>query len=139
MKANLSKTEPQALDGSPRRTVLLVDDDEDVRMLLRMGLEKRGVDVVEAGTVDAAISAIRDRTVDLLLTDWQLPDGDAKDLRDAVDVHRRLPAVLWTGFDREEVRRSAAQAGFPQVLVKPVSLPTLWSSIQRAWGAASGA
>lgn len=125
----------EATRPSAARSVLLVEDDADARMLLRIGLSKRRLHVVEADSVDRARDMVQAHHVDFIITDWQLPDGDAADLREAVDAQRRLPAVLLTGFGETAVRERARMAGYQHLLVKPVKIGDLMEAVDRAVGA----
>ena len=53
--------------------ILVVDDDEDVRILVRMALEKASYEVMEADNVEAGIQILRTAAVDLILTDIVMP------------------------------------------------------------------
>ncbi|NCO69667.1 MAG: response regulator, partial [Acidobacteria bacterium] len=61
-------------------TVLVIDDEANLREVLRIVLEGEGLHVVEADSIAAATSLIETRTFDLVLCDIFLPDGNGLDL-----------------------------------------------------------
>lgn len=76
-----------------RVRVLVVDDDEDTRTLLCMGLERMGLHAFSASSVAEARGCLA-APVDVLITDWHLGDGSAQAL---IDECAPLPVVLLTG------------------------------------------
>ena len=62
--------------GVVSRTVLIVDDEEDILELLELTLLKMGLDVERASSVKEAIKKVKEDSFDLCLTDMRLPDGD---------------------------------------------------------------
>src|SRR6266853_877657 len=61
-------------------TVLVIDDEADIRELLELSLVRMGLAVECAGTVAAAKQLLQSKRFDLCLTDMRLPDGDGLDL-----------------------------------------------------------
>jgi two-component system cell cycle sensor histidine kinase/response regulator CckA len=72
-------------------SVLVVDDQDVVRDVMRLALESAGYDVVTASTPSRAIELVRDTPVDLLITDVVMPEMDAFEL--AGEVTRELPEI----------------------------------------------
>lgn len=84
-------------DG-PRRTVLLVDDDHDVRDVTAALLDSFGYAVVQAESADQALAKL-DTDIDLLLTDFAMPGTNGAELAHLVRRrHPRLPIVFITGY-----------------------------------------
>jgi PAS domain S-box-containing protein len=84
-------------DG-PRRTVLLVDDDHDVREVTAALLDSFGYAVVQAESADQALTKL-DTDIDLLLTDFAMPGTNGAELAHLVRRrHPRLPIVFITGY-----------------------------------------
>ena len=84
-------------DG-PRRTVLLVDDDHDVREVTATLLDSFGYAVVQADSADQALTKL-DTDIDLLLTDFAMPGTNGAELAHLVRRrHPRLPIVFITGY-----------------------------------------
>ncbi|HZG36717.1 MAG TPA: response regulator [Gaiellaceae bacterium] len=102
------------------RTVLVVDDDASLRLLCRVNLDLDGHRVVEAATVAAALAALDEHEVDVILLDLHLGSASGLDVLDAVEA-ADLPArvVLLSGSSDlpADVRgRVAASLGKPFTL-----------------------
>ena len=85
------------------RTILLVDDDDGVRMTYAVLLEDDGHRVIEAGTIGDARARIADTAVDVAVLDLNLRDGVGTSL--AADLRARQPGaaiVLLSGADRPD-------------------------------------
>jgi len=105
--------------------VLVVDDDDDARALLRMLLEGAGAAVDTASSADAALEALRARLPHVLLSDVGMPGKDGyaliRDVRaDAAIDHDAIAAIAITGLARAHDRVNLLRAGFQACLVKPV-------------------
>jgi DNA-binding response OmpR family regulator len=104
-------------------TVLVVDDDDSMRMLCRVNLELEGYRVLEASTVESAQELLRDRDVDVVLLDVHVGSGDGFSLLDDVGQAR---VALFTGtYEVEPARRSQVDA----VLTKPFTLGDLSATV----------
>jgi CheY-like chemotaxis protein len=114
--------------GTPRRTILVVDDSEDFRSMLKTWLETHGYRAVEAGNVQAAIdTALRERP-DLILMDVGLPQssGISAIYRIRKDpLLRDTPVVVLTGYSPDALRDDALKAGAAEYLNKPVDTDQL--------------
>ena len=84
--------------GSTALRVLVLDDDPLWRRIIGHTLVKQDAHVVNVGTVNDAVSAIDSAPFDLVLVDYELPDGHGLDLFDRCDRDRMQRIVLVTGF-----------------------------------------
>ncbi|MGH9160956.1 MAG: hybrid sensor histidine kinase/response regulator, partial [Vicinamibacteraceae bacterium] len=104
--------------------VLVVDDDGDARDLTRALFEPRGAKVETAGSAADALSALRQRTFDVLLCDIGMPEQDGYSLLDAVRQlpgdRGRVPAIAVTAYASLQERAAALDAGFDAHVAKPV-------------------
>jgi CheY-like chemotaxis protein len=111
--------------GGAGDTVLVVDDDESLRMLCRVNLELEGYRVLEAPTVELAESLLRDEAVDVVLLDVHVGSGDGFKVLGEVSGER---VALFTGsFDVDEHHAAAVDA----VLRKPFTLTELSETVGR--------
>ena len=123
------------------RRVLIVEDHEDSRDIMRQCLEHEGAAVIEAASAHTAIMALYAATVDIVLTDVSLR-GSAHDgpwlLREIRGAERlaRIPVIAITGH--KERAAELRQLGFADVLVKPIEATELGAIIQRCLGAQRG-
>ncbi len=113
---------PRPLEGV---RILLVEDDDDIRDLIRMTLEARGAVTVAVPSASAGLAALEEQTPDVVLSDISMPgqDGHAflRRLR-ALPLTRggKVPAVAITALDSREARIASRDAGFHYHLTKPV-------------------
>jgi CheY-like chemotaxis protein len=110
-------------------TVLLVDDDDDARSLVRRLLDEYGVNCVEAAGVDEALKRVAESVPDLMVSDISMPGRDGysliRALRDSGLDGEHLPAMALTAFARPEDRTRALSSGFQAHLGKPIDLESL--------------
>ncbi|NOY27069.1 MAG: sigma-54-dependent Fis family transcriptional regulator [Oligoflexia bacterium] len=102
--------------------VLVVDDDQAVRSALRINLSKAGWDVTLAKNGEEALSALRDRPLDVVLTDVMMPVMTGMDLLPR--VRERWPStriVVMTGHGSVQDAVAAVKAGADDYIIKPVS------------------
>jgi DNA-binding NtrC family response regulator len=113
--------------------VLLVDDNEDLRTVLRVVLSRQGYRVVEASDEPEAIAALRQHRPALVLADLRLPVGDGLGvLRAAKELDPALPVVLMTGYGAIEEAVHAMREGALDYLPKPVDQDHLVLTVSRA-------
>ncbi|WP_207460092.1 ATP-binding protein [Azospirillum sp. SYSU D00513] len=104
------------------RTVLVVEDDDAVRLAMTMLLESWGVNVVAARTREEFAELLRDieEEPDALVTDYRLPNGQTgREVVEMVRARWKLPAVIITGDTAPERLREALATGC-RLLHKPV-------------------
>ncbi len=105
---------------SALRMVLVVDDEEPIRRLLAAILGEAGYVVTQAGSGGEALSLLRTRPVDLLITDIKLPDIDGISLmQQAFELDAKMAAVTMTGYGSVDVAVNAMKAGAADFLTKP--------------------
>ena len=123
--------DPNALDGL---SVLVVDDDEDTRLVVSAYLEAHHARVqTVASAADAMILLQRER-IDVLLADIAMPGEDGYSLIRKLRAQPALraatiPAAALTAFAREEDRAAALEAGFQMHLTKPVDAGSLVAAV----------
>ncbi len=118
----------RALDCPPQLDhlrVLIVDDEDDTRDLLRAVLEQCGSEVVTAGSVREALEALERSKPDVLVSDIGMPEEDGYALISkvrALSAERggKVPAIALTAYARMEDRVRVLMAGFQVHLPKPV-------------------
>jgi putative two-component system response regulator len=123
-------------DSSAGR-IFVVDDDADIRRLLRLLLAAAGYEVVEFPLVTGVLDRIRADSPDLVLLDLQLPDGNGHDVLEAIRSDpetRLLPVVMLTGLATKEQKIRASREGVTDFISKPFSaeelLPRVRSLVQ---------
>lgn len=111
-----------------QRSVLIVDDIEDNRILLERSLVSAGYRTITACDGAAALSEISNRTPSIVLLDWMMPGLSGLETLKAIrETHTaaRLPVIMCTAVGEDEHVVEAIEAGANDYVVKPISLPIL--------------
>jgi DNA-binding NtrC family response regulator len=114
-------------------TILLVEDKESLRAMLRHALEAQGHQVVEAKDQPEAVERLRDSAPAAVLSDLRLPAGDGFGvLHAAKDADPELPVIVMTAFGGIEDAVQAMKEGAMDFLAKPVDPDHLLLLVDRA-------
>jgi signal transduction histidine kinase/CheY-like chemotaxis protein len=103
--------------------ILIVDDAPELLLLLRKLVARMGYQVEVASGPTEALKILKSKPVDLLLTDWSMPEMNGGELIAALKEDERLrdiPTIVLTGHDTENERDAALAAGCNRFLVKPI-------------------
>lgn len=112
-------------------TVLVVDDEADIRELLELSLLRMGLAVESAGSVAEALELLREKQFDLCLTDMRLPDGNGLEVVSFIATEcTDVPVAVITAFGSTENAVAALKAGAFDYLTKPLSLDQLRTLIK---------
>jgi two-component system, cell cycle response regulator DivK len=107
-----------------KRTVLVVDDHEDNRRILRDLLNSAGYTVVEATTGEDGVSTAQAQPPDLILMDIQLPGIDGYEATRRIkgnEALRRIPLIVVTSYALSGDDAKALAAGADAYVAKPFS------------------
>ncbi len=114
-------------------TIVVVDDEERVRLATTAMLEGLGCTVRTAQDTTTALTATADDTLDLALVDWTLAGETGLDVIDALrQQHPSLPTILITG-ETSSAHLNAAQASGIPLVHKPVAIDKLKQLIAEVW------
>lgn len=110
--------------------ILVVDDDQVIRLMLEMALESKGYQVIVAADGKEAIAALHNEKFDLVITDLQMgdPDGFAV-LREAKELDPLIRRVVMSGNQDESSVIIAIKIGVEAYLLKPFSLNGLLETV----------
>ncbi len=117
---------------STRSTVLVVDDDDAIRGVVRSVLEADGFEVVEAADGPAALlllEAINGRGPDMVVLDVMMPGLDGVEVCRRID-HDRVKVVMLSARDDVTTREEATAAGADAYLTKPFSAIELLDAVE---------
>jgi two-component system chemotaxis response regulator CheY len=120
----------------PKGRILVIDDEEDVREVLRLHLESEGFNVLEAENGEEGIKTLRSGdnmiNVGLILCDIRMPKVNGVE---CVDFLKReapgIPVVMVTGYPDTEMATSFLKKGVKDYLVKPVEKEKLLSVVDK--------
>ena len=113
--------------------VLLVEDKNELRAMLRKALERAGYTVEEAADGSSAVEKVRNRPYLIVLSDLKMPGNSGLDvLREAKRVDPTLPVILVTAYGSVEEAVTAMKEGAFDFIQKPVDLDHLKLLVERA-------
>ena len=110
--------------------ILLIDDDDAVRTMLRLTLEHFGHTVIEARNGDEGLARFQHANADLVVTDIVMPEKDGLEV--VMELRERHPAVkiiAISGADSGDYLDSARLMGAAKVLLKPFTNQRLMAAI----------
>ncbi|WP_129775191.1 response regulator [Peristeroidobacter soli] len=112
--------------------VLIVEDEPDIRGILRTLLKTAGYRVIETETAARAIVEARTHKPDLLLVDLGLPDADGLKVIRSVREWSPVPVVVLSARTMESQKIEALDAGADDYVTKPFSAPELLARVRAA-------
>jgi DNA-binding NtrC family response regulator len=114
-------------------SILIVDDEENMRFVISRALSGDGYDVSEATTGEQALDLIGKTTPDLVIMDQRMPGINGIDALTRIKKeHPRLPVILLTAHGNVESAVKAMKAGAADYLTKPFDLEELKLTVGRA-------
>ena len=117
-----------------KQTVLLVDDEDTIRIMLKMVLELSGFQVYEAADGLQAIEQVKTHHPDIMVLDVMMPRMDGitvcKKLRSQTET-ADFPIIMFSGKSQEEAVQEGLAAGATHYLVKPAAPTEIISLIKK--------
>ena len=105
-----------------QRTILIVDDFDDTRLLLRTWLQKKGFRIIEAENGNQAVSQAESERPDLIIMDVEMPELDGlsatRKIR-ALPHAQTLPIVAVSAYGADQFRKEALAAGCNEYVSTP--------------------
>jgi two-component system phosphate regulon response regulator PhoB len=104
------------------RTILLVEDFDDTRLMMKLWLLKQGYRVIEAETGEEAIAAAQQSLPDLIIMDMMMPGMNGLDATQRIREYqalRRTPIVAVSAYGADEYRSLAIEAGCNEYISTP--------------------
>ncbi|UKO96187.1 response regulator [Nostoc sp. UHCC 0870] len=117
-------------------TILAVDNDPDILVLITDILEAYGIQVLTALSAISALEMIKQFPVDLVISDINMPEKDGywliQKVRTLTPPHKReIPAIAFTGNAKDQADQKALESGFQTYLQKPSTLDKLVTEIAK--------
>jgi len=110
--------------------ILVVDDEPQMRRVLRAALVAHGYEVAEAASGEEAITRLSAQRDDCILLDLNLPGMDGIETCRAIRARSHVPIVVVSIRDSERDRAAAREAGANDYITKPFGVEELLSRIQ---------
>ena len=121
--------------GYPSRTIMVVDDTDDLRLMVAQFLILAGYRVVEATNGLEAVELVHRRCPDLILMDLNMPllDGlsATERIRGYKDQCSDVPVVALTAYDSSDIKDAVFRAGCNDYLPKPIDFDRLEKVVSR--------
>lgn len=116
-----------------KASVLVVDDEPDIRELLEITLSRMGLNTRSTCDVTQTLELLEQQRFDLCLTDMRLPDGTGLDIiRHVQEHHSQMPIAMITAYGCVETATSALKAGAFDYITKPVDIQRLRELVNNA-------
>ena len=108
--------------SSAQRTILVVDDFDDTRLLLRTWLNRKGFRVIEASNGRQAVETARNQSPDFIIMDVEMPELDGlaatRQIRE-MDQLAGVPIVAVSAYGADQYRSQALEAGCDEYVSTP--------------------
>lgn len=115
--------------------ILVVDDEEDFRIIIRDVLSSAGMEVVTACDGQEGLASVRTQKPDIILVDWMMPrmDGEqfCRALRQREDL-RRIPVIMLTVRRTADEELEALHFGVDDFIIKPFKAEELLARVRAA-------
>ena len=116
-------------------TILIVEDDDDLREALAASLRDEGYHVLWAGDADEAIKNVKAHKVNIVFMDICLPDMNGVEVYKAIKkIQPTATTVMMTGFFVQDLVDTAISAGAYDILYKPFTMDDILKMIKKITG-----
>jgi len=118
----------------PQQTILLVEDFDDTRLMMKLWLQKKGYRVIEAEDGDQAVALAQREQPDLIIMDMMMPGLGGLDATRQIREYRSLrqtPIVAVSAYGADEYRSRALDAGCNEYVPTPFDPESLSRLIER--------
>lgn len=119
-------------------TVLIVEDEKEIRRFVRLALENEELKVFDADTLQRGLIEAATRKPDLVILDLGLPDGDGTDFIRDLRQWSAIPVIVLSARSDEQDKIAALDAGADDYLTKPFGIGELLARVRVALRRHSG-
>ncbi|MBN9929087.1 two-component system response regulator KdpE [Pantoea agglomerans] len=119
-------------------TVLIVEDEKEIRRFVRLALENEAIKVFDADTLQRGLIEAATRKPDLVILDLGLPDGDGTDFIRDLRQWSAIPVIVLSARSNEQDKIAALDAGADDYLTKPFGIGELLARVRVALRRHSG-
>ncbi len=114
-------------------TILIIDDEKNIREGLAMALEDEGYEILTAGDGKSGLDMALKEDVDLVITDLKMPEISGEEvLQQVISKRPGVPVIVLTGHGTVETAVEAMRVGAYDFLTKPLDLDRLFLLVKRA-------
>ncbi len=112
------------------KTILIIEDDENLSRGIAFTFDKDGYHAVSASSIQEGKRLLEQHQIDLILLDLGMPDGNGMDLCKEIRAYSKIPIIMLTAFDLETDEVSGLLAGADDYITKPFSLSVLRARVE---------
>lgn len=117
------------------KKLLIIDDDDKIRKIIRIQLHKKSLDIYDAPNRNTAFDILNNEKIDLVICDIKMKDTNGfVILQDIKKQFTDLPVIMLTGFIDKKVSERAQKLGSFDFITKPVRRENLVNIISKAIG-----
>jgi len=121
--------------GKRQITILIVEDDQDLREALAASLRDEGYHAIWAQDADEAIASVKAHKVNIVFMDICLPDMNGVEVYKAIKkIQPSAITVMMTGFFVQDLVNEAISAGAYDILYKPFTMDDILKTIKKITG-----
>ena len=115
------------------KRILIIDDENDLRFVLKRFLSKHGYEVLEASSGKKALDILRSNEVDLILCDFKLDDMDGDEVLKAIkEINSTVPVIIITGYSNIKTAVEVMRLGAIDYVTKPLLPEEILITIRKA-------
>jgi CheY-like chemotaxis protein len=119
----------QALTSVEPMRILVVDDDDTNRLVVRLLMERRGHEIIEAESGETALKALSDEKIDLVFMDLSMPGMDGFETvqryRSTSQHLPQIPIIALTAHNTQDYRARSIAAGMNGLIGKPLNVSSM--------------
>jgi two-component system KDP operon response regulator KdpE len=119
--------------GTAASRVLVVDDEDSIRRLLRAALQGHGYETADVSTGSDALAEFALRPTDLVILDLGLPDLPGREVLRRIRTRSNVPVIILTAAGHELDKVAAFDAGADDYLTKPFGIQELLARMRAVW------
>ncbi len=115
-------------------TVLIVDDEEDIRAIIKSALSDKGCAVTEAPNAEQAVELLAENKYDLVLSDIKLPGMNGFDLLNLIKKeYPHIGVIMMTAYNESHDLKEALLVGAEEYISKPFDLDELYNVVEKTY------
>jgi YesN/AraC family two-component response regulator len=123
----------EQMEEKNEKTVLIADDEESIREIVKIHLENEGYTVITSQNGEEAIHALKENDISLAITDLKMPKVDGFGVLDYINEHHHfVPAIVLTGYMDVELAVKAMKKGCSDYIIKPIRKTEFMDVVEKA-------